>query len=199
MESPAGFGVNLRREVEGTAVRYLAETYPGYEIGVGSYGALQVYKFDDTTKFKIGNYCSFGLDTKILLGGEHRTDWVTTYPFSALSPAPEAQIPGHPGSKGDVIIGSDVWVGMGATILSGAQIGHGAVIGASTLVSGVVPPYAIYAGNPGRLLTYRFRPEVITKLLKLAWWNWTSERITNCLPSMLSHEVELFLSEEFPP
>src|SRR5436309_15865766 len=87
----------------------LRQRYPQYDIGRGSYSDdLIVRSWNNETKLKIGNYCSIAAGVKIYLGGEHRSDWVTTYPFPALW-SEAAHIPGHPRSKGDVVIGNDVW------------------------------------------------------------------------------------------
>ncbi|HEX5127349.1 MAG TPA: CatB-related O-acetyltransferase, partial [Rhodocyclaceae bacterium] len=132
----------------------LQQRYPQYSIGRGTYGDdLLVRNWNEGTTLRIGNYCSIAAGVKIYLGGEHRTDWVTTYPFSALWPE-AAHIEGHPRSKGDVTIGNDVWIGTEAMILSGVTIGDGAVIGARAVVSRDVPPYAIVAGNPASVVRY---------------------------------------------
>lgn len=68
------------------------------------------------------------------------------------------------------IIGSDVWIGVGACVLQGARIGHGAVVGGCSVVTTDVPPYAVVAGNPARLIRYRFPPETIARLLASTWW-----------------------------
>jgi len=80
-------------------------------------------------------------------------------------------------SKGSIEIGHDVWIGTHAVILTGAKIGHGAVIGANTVVSGVVPPYAIVTGSPAKVVRYRFEEPIIQKLLELKWWDWPMEKI----------------------
>ena len=80
-------------------------------------------------------------------------------------------------TRGDVIIGNDVWIGYGATILSGVSIGDGAAIGACSLVVKDVPPYAIVAGNPAQVIRYRFDEETIHKLLKIRWWDWPDQRV----------------------
>src|SRR6185503_3838890 len=108
---------------------YLADKFPGQKIGPFSYGEMIVFRYGDSdANLEIGNYCSFAADVKIFLGGEHRTDWVSTYPFNALHPE-FSHIEGHPRSKGDVRIGNDVWLGRGAVVLSGVTIGDGAAIG----------------------------------------------------------------------
>ena len=111
-------------------------------------------------------------DITVLLGGNHRIDWVTTYPFSeAFSKefgAPDIQ--GHPSTNGDVIIGNDVWVGRGVTIMSGVTIGDGAVIATNATVVKDVEPYSVAGGNPARLIKMRFDEDIIERLLILKWW-----------------------------
>ena len=126
------------------------------------------------------------------LGGEHRTDWVTTYPFSEIDPR-FAHIKGHPRTKGDINIGNDVWIGRDAFILSGVTIGDGAVVAARAVVTRNVPAYGVVAGNPATLLRYRFDPEVIERLLRTAWWTWPAERVEAAIPSLLSTDVSAFL------
>lgn len=172
--------------------RMLRDVLPQYEIGRGSYGKPVVHDYRDGSTLRMGAYCSLA-DVTIFLGGEHRVDWVTTYPFSVLWPQ-ASHIPGHPDSKGDVVIGNDVWIASGATILSGTRIGDGAVIGAQSVVSGTVEPYAIVAGNPGRTVRKRFDDETICRLLDVAWWDWPEEEIGAALPLMLSDDVEAFLA-----
>ncbi len=75
------------------------------------------------------------------------------------------------------VIGNDVWIGCNATILRGVRIGDGAVVGANSLVNKEVPPYAIVAGSPARIIGYRFREEIIAELRRIAWWNWPEEKI----------------------
>jgi len=102
----------------------LAHTYRQYEIGPHSYGWVIMQDFGVSTSPRIGDYCSFAEQTLILVGGEHRRDWVTTDPFPARWPEGKG-IRGHPATRGDIVIGNDVWVGVRATILSGVTVGHG--------------------------------------------------------------------------
>ncbi len=88
-------------------------------------------------------------------------------------------------TKGDIVIGNDVWVGAQSLILSGVTIGDGAIIGANTVVSKDVPPYAIAVGSPSKVVSYRFDEDVITKLLEIKWWDWDM--------SKLNKHKELFL------
>lgn len=170
----------------------LQEKFPWAKIGEGTYGGLKAFRWDEKTNLTIGNYTSFSFDVKVLLGGEHRTDWVTTYPFSALWPQ-AAHIPGHPKTRGDIEIGSDVWFGAEAMVLSGVKIGHGAVIGARAVVTTDVAPYGIYVGSPAVFKRERFDPSVIDGLLEIAWWGWPKERISNALPFLLNQNIQTFI------
>jgi len=170
----------------------LAPRFPQYAIGPGSYGELEVIDHGEGMTLTIGAYCSFAADVKIMLGGGHRTDWVTTYPFSVFDPE-LGHIAGHPVSRGDVTIGSDVWIGREALILSGVEIGHGAVIGARAVVTRDVPPYAIVAGVPARVVRSRFDADLIARLLACRWWDWDAERIRKAGPLLLSNDVAHFL------
>lgn len=139
-----------------------------------TYGDFNVYSWDNNTKLKIGKFCSIAKGVKFLLGGEHRTDFITTYPFNALLENFN-YIEGHPHTKGDIYVGNDVWIGSDAKILSGVKIHDGAVIGANSLVTKDVPAYAIVAGNPAKIIKYRFNDEVIEKLLVIRWQDFKDE------------------------
>lgn len=145
---------------------------------------------------EIGNFCSIANNVQIVLNADHRVDWISTYPFTAFVEEgwPAARgISGHPTTKGKVVIGNDVWIGLNALILSGVSIGDGAVIGANAVVTKDVPPYAIVAGNPARIVKYRFDEERIQKLLEIAWWNWPDENIQEAVPLLVSNQIDLFI------
>jgi len=140
-------------------------------IGAGTYGVgnKTVLLFRDDDSVVIGSYCSFAYGVTIVASGEHNYRGVATYPFAAML---DGDVDKDTYSKGCVSIGSDVWVGANATILSGVTIGHGAVIAAGSVVVKPVPPYAIVGGVPAKIIKYRFSPEIINKLIRLAWWEW---------------------------
>ncbi len=167
-----------------------------FSIGDFTYGSPAVISYDNSSRLSIGKYCSFAGKVTILLGGDHRLDWATTYPFPDLSgPWPEgSEIAGHPASKGAIVIGNDVWVGYGATILSGTTIGDGAVIGANALVSRDVKPYGIAAGNPAKVIKMRFENHTVSRLLQLAWWNWSERKVRDNVHLLCSSDIEALLT-----
>jgi acetyltransferase-like isoleucine patch superfamily enzyme len=176
---------------------YLTGEY--IEIGDYTYGRPNVQSFEgEGTRLKIGKFCSIAGEVTILLGGNHHAEWVTTYPFFAYADEwPEAKdIGSHPRTKsrGDVIVGNDVWIGYGATIMSGVTIGDGAIIGARALVTRDVEPYSIVAGNPARLVRKRFDEKTIQKLMEIRWWDWPIDKIKANMEVILSADIPKMLS-----
>jgi acetyltransferase-like isoleucine patch superfamily enzyme len=169
-------------------------------LGTGTYGEPVVHSWeqDPETRLRIGAYCSIAANVTIVLGGEHRTDWVTTSPLRVLNDLPGAGTDGHPGSKGDITIGNDVWIGLGSIILSGVSIGDGAAIGAGSVVAADVPAYAVVAGNPARLIRYRFPQEIREALQRIAWWNWPHDRVVASVDHLCSADVEGFVLAHDP-
>lgn len=163
------------------------------KIGCYTYGMPKVFCWNQTNQLIIGRYCSFAENVTIFLDGEHRTDWVSTYPFNFLSKE-HLSITGHPKTKGDVIIGNDVWVGYGVTILRGVHIGDGAVIGAGSIVTKDVAAYEIVAGNPAKHIRYRFGDEERKKLQLSKWWMLPRSQIKTLIPYLLSSNVDAFIS-----
>ena len=156
------------------------------QISVGdfTYGQPIVHKWDNKTKLTIGKFCSIGAGVNILLGGEHHTDFATTYPFDVLLGEADT------GSKGDVVIGNDVWIGNFVTILSGVTIGDGAVIGAGTVVASDVQPYSVVIGNPARMKRWRFGRPWIIDLMNLRWWDWPLEKIAEAYPFLMAKDID---------
>ena len=159
------------------------------DIGDFTYGVPLVFFFNDKTHLTIGKFCSIASNVTIVLGGEHRTDWVSTYPFNALVNR-YSYIEGHPATRGDIVIGNDVWIGSGAKILSGVTIGDGAVIGANALVTKDVPPYHIALGiGSGFNLRPRFDSGMIEQLCEIKWWDWGLEDIAEVVPMLQSDNI----------
>ncbi|MXR31936.1 CatB-related O-acetyltransferase [Pseudomonas sp. PICF6] len=166
--------------------------YPKYQIGVGTYGIPEVMEFGDDTILKVGSYTSIAQGVKILLGGGHRTDWVSTFPFPLMIEQAQG-IAGCNPTKGDVVIGSDCWICAEAMILSGVTIGHGAVVAAGAVVTRDVEPYAIVGGNPCRFIRWRFEEPVRQALLESAWWDWPMEEVKAVSPLLCSDNIDAFL------
>ena len=99
---------------------------------------------------------------------------VSTFPFPVFDADRRA---GYQPDQRDTIIGHDVWFGHGALVLPGARIGNGVIVGAGAVVGGIVPDYAVVAGNPAQVLRMRFSPDEIAQLNALAWWDWPADRI----------------------
>lgn len=165
-----------------------------YEVGRYSYGVPKIRDYGEFGALKIGAFCSFAPDVFILIGGNHRINWVSTYPFTAADKKWD-YYPNKSFSfgKGDIIIGNDVWMGTNATILSGITIGDGAVIGAFAVVTKNVPPYAVAVGNPAEVKKYRFSEDIIKELLEIKWWDWDDEKIKKYLPLICSDKIEEFI------
>jgi acetyltransferase-like isoleucine patch superfamily enzyme len=160
--------------------------------GKYSYGTPKIHFKNKKSKLIIGNFCSIAKNVKIYLGGNHRIDWVTTYPFGHI----EKEIfnnfdgKGHPSTKGDVNIGNDVWIGENVTIMSGITIGDGAVIANNSHVVKDVDPYCLVGGNPAKFIKKRFTEEQIKNLLKIKWWYWDDKKINRYLPLLCNNDID---------
>lgn len=172
----------------------------GYQAGDHSYGRPIVLTWGEGKRIFIGKYCSFASGVTVLLGGNHRSDWITTYPFCAITDTwPEASgIVGHPASNGDVHIGNDVWLGADSTIMSGITVGNGAVIATKAVVTKNVPPYAVVGGNPARVIKLRFEQEIIDALEKIRWWDWPEDRVRSEMRALQSDDVVGFVRDHMP-
>lgn len=135
------------------------------KVGNATYGSLFVVSFGkDDDNLIIGHYCSIANTVKFLLGGGHNYKLLSTYPFKFFY---ANQRQGEDISKGDIVIGDDVWIGDRAIVLSGVKIGRGAVIGAGCVVTKDVNPYEIVIGNPMRVLKKRFPDNIIGHLMEI--------------------------------
>jgi virginiamycin A acetyltransferase len=138
----------------------------------------------------IGKFCQIASGVKFIMNGaNHPLGGVSTYPFKVFGKAwAEAEL--SPASKGDTVVGNDVWLGHSAVILPGVHIGDGAIVGAQSVVTQNVEPYSIVGGNPARLIRKRFDEETIAFLLDLGWWDWPVEKITEHLSLLLQGDIK---------
>lgn len=143
----------------------------------------------------IGKFCSIAAHTR-LNPGNHPLDRVmlshVSYRSSAygLGPDDPAFFDWRRGSP--VVLGHDVWVGHGAVVLPGVTVGTGAAVGAGSIVTKDVPAFAVVVGNPGRVLRYRFKDQVIADLLRIAWWDWPHAQIGAAMADFRALGAEAF-------
>lgn len=163
-------------------------------LGEGVYGIPRVVTFrGNNSRLMVGAYASLTTGSTILLGGNHPTSWVSLYPFRARMALTGAYEDGMPSTKGDVIISADAWIGYDSLILSGVTVGVGAVVAARSVVTRSVPDYAIVAGNPAKVVRYRFSREVRDRLLSSRWWDFPAEVLKDFVPLLSSDDHEAFL------
>ncbi len=149
----------------------------------------------DTAKVHIGAFCSIADGVEFIPGGNHRPEWVSTYPFRVAWNLPGAHTDGHPRPEEDIVVGNDVWLGFGALILQGVNIGHGAVVAARALVTKDVRPYAIVGGSPAREIRRRFDDDKVEALLAASWWDWPDEEVRANVELLSSPDVGGFLEQ----
>lgn len=166
------------------------------EVGDHTYGKVN---FVDriTSKLKIGDYCSIAFEV-MFIGSNHRIDFVSTYPFKTINAflgEGEIDIDDH-ATKGNIVVGNDVWIGYSAKILSGVTIGDGAVIAAGSVVTKDVEPYSIVAGNPGRHKKYRIEDaDDRRKMQAIAWWDWSEEKVSENIDKIVNPDIKAFIEE----
>ena len=155
-------------------------------IGDFTYGQPLILTWGENTKLTIGKFCSIGANVQIYLGGNHHTDWLTTYPFNVLL---KDQYPGIDGevaaTKGDITIGNDVWIGNNVMIMSGVTIGDGAVIAAGAVVTRDIPPYSIAGGVPAHFKKARM-DALSLATSGISWWDWPLEKLAEAIPILMS-------------
>lgn len=161
----------------------------GIYVGRGSYaGGLSIRSSlseewnQKRFNLHIGRYTSIGHDVRLIIDMNH--DYKSVY--QGLIPEYASNAAGKEGlgqneknlpHKGQILIGNDVWIGDNVTILGGNIIGDGAVVATGSIVTKDVPPYAIVAGNPARIIKYRFEKDIVDDLQKIQWWLWSPEQL----------------------
>jgi virginiamycin A acetyltransferase len=139
----------------------------------------------------IGRYCAIASGVRFVMPGANHADLgPSTFPFGIFGPPWDETmdlVMSTP-SRGDTVVGHDVWLGYQALVLPGVTIGHGAVVAAASVVSSDVAPYSIVAGNPARLVRPRYEEADIARLLRAAWWDWPVELVTEHARTIMSGE-----------
>ncbi|GGS35048.1 acetyltransferase [Actinokineospora fastidiosa] len=138
----------------------------------------------------IGRFCAIASGTRFLMAGaEHPTMGVSTYPFTMFGGAWAERtldiVTGMP-SRGDTVVGNDVWFGYRATVMPGVRIGDGAIIAAGAVVTADVPPYTIVGGNPARPIRRRYDDADVERLRRAAWWDWPVDVITEHVRTIMA-------------
>ena len=172
-------------------------------VGKWSYSTnpLKIYRWNYKSKIYIGNFCSIGPEVKIIIGGEHRTDWVTTAQINADTfnfndTFLNAQkIKNFKDSRGDLRIENDVWVGAFSIIFSGVKLGNGSVVAAGSVVTKDVDPYTVVAGNPAKFVKKRFTTKQINFLNSSKWWELDDKLIDTLSKYLLNENVDLFIKK----
>lgn len=153
-------------------------------IGNGTYGPIYAEISRKDVRLIIGNYCSIAENVTFILSSEHKTNLLSTFPFDAIYGNNNSDA----GSKGNIVVGDDVWIGYGSIILSGVNIGQGAVIAAGSVVTKNVEPYSVVGGVPAKLLKYRFSDDVIN-LLKQVDYNKVDYEIVKNNPNLFGKTI----------
>lgn len=149
-------------------------------------------------KLIIGKFCSIACGTKFLFNcANHTLKSLSTYTFPLFYEEWELEksnITTAWDNKGDIVIGNDVWIGYEAVIMAGVHIGNGAIIAARAVVTKDVPPYTIVGGTPAKEIRKRFDAEIIEQLLILKWWDWSTDKIHQCLPYIAEGKLDELLA-----
>lgn len=187
--------VFLKNVISRTNIEVGDFTYYNDDLHAAEFETRNVrYLFDFIgDKLKIGKFCAIASGTTFVMNGaNHAMSGFSTYPFNIFENGWEegfdpSTVMDH--LRGDTVVQHDVWFGADATIMPGVTICSGAIIGANTVVASDVPPYAVFAGNPGRVIRLRFEEPTIEKLLEIAWWDWSFEKITRNLDAIRNADL----------
>jgi virginiamycin A acetyltransferase len=148
----------------------------------------------------IGDFVAIAYGVQIFMnGGTHAMSGFSTFPFNIFGEGWEKGFDPATWSaenRGDTVIGPDVWIGTEAALMPGVSIGAGAIVSARAVVTRDVPPFAIVAGNPARVVRHRFDPETTRRLLAVAWWDWPVDRVTRNLDAIRGSDIDTLEAAE---
>jgi virginiamycin A acetyltransferase len=161
-------------QIYSETLRKIFAYHYGINIGMYSYGGC--FNYELIGRFtEIGRYCSFA-EGVCIFNGNHPLQFKSMHPFfynPALDIVEHEMI-----TRGKLVVGNDVWVGRNVIILPAVhRIGDGAVLGAGAVVTKDVPDFAVVAGNPARIIKYRFSEPVRLQLKESRWWEKSIDEI----------------------
>lgn len=152
-----------------------------------------------TEKLIIGKFCAIATNVKFIMSGaNHKLDGISTYPFPIFGNGWETamnlliELP----SKGDTIIGNDVWIGYESVIMPGVKIGDGAIVAAKSVVVKDVPAYTVVGGNPASKIKQRFSDTEVAQLLEIQWWNWEIAKISRNIHLIMQGDIQALINSE---
>lgn len=139
----------------------------------------------------IGKFVQIAHGVKFITSSaNHQMSGFSTFPFAIFGGEwADNYEPNFP-YKGDTVVGHDVWLGHEAMIMPGVDIGTGAIVGSRSVVTRDVPAYSIVAGNPARVIKMRFDDSTIEKLIKISWWDWPAEKITQNIEAITGADID---------
>ncbi|MCB1406680.1 MAG: CatB-related O-acetyltransferase [Rhodobacteraceae bacterium] len=187
----------------GTVLLRAAIDHPNIE--VGDYAYASDFRVPDDYAASLAPYLYPGAPERLVIGrfaqiaqgvtfitasANHPLRGVSTYPFRIYDMSTTGPYRDEARTHGDTVIGPDVWLGFEARVLPGVTIGAGAIVAACAVVAHDVPPYAVVAGNPARVVKMRFDDATIARLLALAWWDWPIDRILAALPAIEDADLD---------
>ena len=191
----------------GTVFLSAAIDHPRWDVGRYSYASafhppsdwashLAPYLFPTSPdRLSIGSFCQIADGVLfITASANHRYDGFSTFPFAIFDGMQPDRPSLQTGPHKDTVIGHDVWIGQGARILPGARIGTGCIVGAGAVVAGDFAPYSVIGGNPARVIRPRFDPQIIARLLEIAWWDWPMEQILAAEAAICGGDIDLLRS-----
>ena len=162
-------------------------------VSVGDFSYVSSASHLDLTQ--IGKFCSIG--NQVLCGcGDHPVNLISTNPvlYSTLKLGSVTFAKqDHFVARKPITVGHDVWIGARAFVRDGVKIGNGAVVAAGAVVVKDVPDYAIVGGVPAKIIRYRFPPEMIEQLLKIQWWNWSSDKLNQSQQFFVKEDIASFI------
>lgn len=168
--------------------------YDASEDGGASFEQARMLYAFGPEMLRIGRFCSIASGVRFLLGGNHVSSGPSAFPFTmftgAWQDATLATFLANDPTRGDIVVGNDVWFGRDVTVLPGVSIGDGAMVGTGAVVARDVAPYTVVAGNPARVVKRRYSEEDADRLARAAWWDWPVSAITEHAAALMAGTVD---------